>query len=304
MASAEAERMRAEMFAEKGKPEPSLEERRADWLRRAAEEEQPPEGTEVRAVTLGEIECEWVRHPEATGEGVFFYLHGGGYVNGSSKTHHRLASFLSRATGLKVLLPDYRLAPEHPFPAAVQDALAAFGGMLKEGVAVEDVVVGGDSAGGGLALSLLIALRDAGAPMPAGAVLLSPWTDLSVSAETYDRLADVDPSITREGLAEAARQYLGRASADHPLVSPLFADLNGLPPLLVQVGAHETMIADSTRLAERAEAAGVEVTLETWPEMWHVWQNRVPELPEAVEAIDKIGVFVRGKVARVPAEVD
>ncbi|HEY8595836.1 MAG TPA: alpha/beta hydrolase [Devosiaceae bacterium] len=294
MASEEAERIRAQLFAEKGSPPSSLEDERAASLQRASERELP-QGVEFTDGLIGGVECEWAAEPEPAGEGVFLFLHGGGYQNGAPVTHRALSAGIAKATHMRVLLPAYRLAPEHPFPAAVQDALAVYGGILDAGIPAERVVVGGLSAGGGLALALMLALRDAGAPLPGAAVLLSPWTDLTLSSQTYETLADVDPCITRDELRAAATRYLGEARAEHPLASPLFAPLHGLPPILIQVGAHEAMLGDSSRLAERVEAAGGFASLKVWPEMWHGWHQEAGVLPEADAAIAEIGDFVREK---------
>jgi acetyl esterase/lipase len=230
------------------------------------------------------------------GEGVFVLLHGGGFVNGGGATHYGLASRLSKVTGMKVLLPDYRLAPEQPYPAAVIDAVAVYGAILASGVPAEKIVVGGDSAGGGLTLQMLLALREADAPLPLAAVLLSPWTDLTQSGASYDKNAARDPIIERDRLTEAARQYAGDLDLASPLLSVLNAELGGLPPMLIHAGGHEVMLDDSAMFAERARAAGVEVLLEVWPEMWHVWHQWAPDCPEANDAIDKIGAFVKAQV--------
>jgi monoterpene epsilon-lactone hydrolase len=196
---------------------------------------------------------------------------------------------------MRVLTPDYRLAPEHPFPAAVEDALLAYGWLLSEGYAPGDIIIGGDSAGGGLALSMLLALREAKAEMPRAAVLMAPWTDLTVSSPSYEDLRHRDPIITRENLREAGVWYAGRRDPADPMASPLFADLTGLPPLLIHAGGDEVMLDDSRRFAERAEAAGVTVTCKVWPGLWHVFQSAVPQVPEAATAMAEIGDFVRAQ---------
>jgi acetyl esterase/lipase len=178
----------------------------------------------------------------------------------------------------------------------VQDCVAAYGAVLAEKISADRIAVGGDSAGGGLTLSMLLALRDANAPLPAAGVLLSPWTDLTMAGPSYTFNADLDPSISRAKLDEAAGQYAPEQDRRAPLLSTVNADLLGLPPLIVQVGGHETMLDDSTLLAERAQAAGVEVMLEVWPELWHVWHHQAPGLPEANDAIGKIAVFIERHV--------
>ena len=229
---------------------------------------------------------------------MFLLLHGGGYNAGSPKTHRRMAANLAAATGMRVLVPDYRLAPEHPFPAGVKDALLAYGWLLSQGLSEADIVVGGDSAGGGLALSMLLALREANARMPLAAVLMAPWTDLTVSSPSYETLRDKDPTITREGLREAGLWYAGNRDPADPMLSPLFADPRGLPPLLIHAGGDEVMVDDSVLFAEKAQAAGVETVLKVWPGLWHVFQVQ-SHVPEAAQAIAEIGAFVREQMGRV-----
>ena len=248
------------------------------------------------AVDAGGVPAEWIRPPGAAADRAILYLHGGGYVIGSINTHRDLVSRVARAAGAPGLSVEYRLAPEHPHPAAVEDSTAAYRWLLAQGVPAERVVVAGDSAGGGLTVATLLALRDAGDPLPAAAVCLSPWVDLEVLGESMTTKADTDPMIQREGLLEMARAYLGEASPQTPLAAPLHADLERLPPLLIQVGTAEMLLDDSTRLAEKARAAGIDVTLEPWEDMIHVFQF-FPAMPEAQQAIERIGEFVRKHVA-------
>jgi acetyl esterase/lipase len=243
---------------------------------------------------------EWISTPTATNGLTILYLHGGGYVIGSINTHREMISRLARASGARALAIDYRLAPEHPFPAAVEDATKAYRWLLKQGVPSEKIVVAGDSAGGGLTVATLVALRDAGDRLPAAAVCISPWTDLAITGETMVTKADVDPMIRAEDARGGAARYHGETDPRHPLVSPLYADLSGLPPMLIQVGTSEVLLSDSTRLAERAEEAAVDVTLEPWEEMIHVWHFFAFMLPEGQQAIERIGEYVR---AKVPAAV-
>ncbi len=255
-----------------------------------------PEGTTVESVDAGGVPSEWIRVDGASGEGVVLYLHGGGYCIGSIATHRAMATRFAAAGRARVLDVDYRLAPEHPHPAAVDDAVAAYRWLLGTGVAPEHVVIGGDSAGGGLVVATLVALRDGGDPLPAGGFCLSPWVDLECAGETFDTKADVDPMCSREGLREMAAAYAGDHDLRAPLVSPVHADLAGLPPLLIHVGTAETLLDDSVRLAERARAAGVEVHLEAWDDLVHVFQAFAPVVPEAVEAIEGIGAFVQERL--------
>ena len=242
---------------------------------------------------------EWIAAPGASPARTLYYLHGGGYVTGSINTHRALIARLSAASGARALALNYRLAPEHPFPAAVEDAVAGYRWLLEQGVDREGLVIAGDSAGGGLTVATLVALRDAGVPLPAAAVCLSPWTDLEGIGESAKTRADADPMIDGAHLAEDARWYLGGADPRTPLAAPLYADLSGLPPMLIHVGDAEVLLDDSTRLAERAKAAGVDVTLEVWDHMVHVWHFLAAILPEGQQAIDRIGAFVRSRAKAV-----
>jgi monoterpene epsilon-lactone hydrolase len=294
MLSAEAKREIERRFAERPEHEPPLSERRRNW-EAETQLDRLPDGAHFSPVIAGGVAAEWMGTPGVDGQRVFLLLHGGAYNAGSPKTHRKMAANLSQATNMRVLVPDYRLAPEHPFPAAVKDALLAYGWLLSEGYNAEDIVVGGDSAGGGLALSMLLALREAGGTMPRAAVLLAPWTDLSCSSETYETLRDLDPIITRENLLQAAGWYAAHRDLTDPMASPLFADLSGLPPLLIHAGGDEVMVDDSRLLAERASAVGVPVTLKIFPGLWHVFHTASPEVPEASQAIAEIGDFVRAQ---------
>jgi len=224
---------------------------------------------------------------------VIFYLHGGGYVIGSINTHREMVARLSRASAARALAIDYRLAPEHPFPAAVDDAVAAYRWLVGSGVNPRRIVVAGDSAGSGLTMATLVALRDAGEPLPAAGVCLSPWVDQEGTGDSMSGNAAVDPIVERDGLVQMAKRYLGEAGARTPLAAPLYADLTGLPPLLIQVGAAETLLDDSVRLDARARAAGVDSTLEVWDDMIHVWHLFAGMLPEGQQAIERIGEFVK-----------
>ena len=248
-------------------------------------------------VNAGGVKSEWVTTPGADAGRAVLYLHGGGYVIGSINTHRDLASRISRATKARVLLIDYRLAPEHPFPAAVEDSVASYRWMLAQGLKPSRIAVAGDSAGGGLTVATLVAIRDAKLAVPAAGVCLSPWIDLEGVGDSMKTKASVDPMVQKEALLEMAKHYLKGQDARSPLAAPLYADLAGLPPLLVQVGTAETLLDDSTRLAERARKAGVKVTLEPWENMIHVFQVFAPMLDEAQQAIDKIGEFVRANAA-------
>ncbi len=255
-----------------------------------------PEGTRTAAVDAGGVPSEWVDTPETDETRAVLYLHGGGYTVGSVRSHRALAARVAAASGARGLTVDYRLGPEHPFPAAVDDAVAAYRWLVRQGIAPERIVVAGDSAGGGLAVSTLVALRDAGDPPPAGGVCISPWTDLACTGTSIETRAAEDPLVQRDGLLAMAAAYLNGHDPRAPLASPLYAALHDLPPLLVHVGTAETLLDDATRLADRARAAGVAVELEAWDDMIHVWHAFAPLLPEADAAIARIGAWVRARM--------
>lgn len=255
-----------------------------------------PDGSRVEAVQADGVPCAWIDAPAARPDRVFLFFHGGGYYRGSVAASQATAAHFSAACGARCLSVDYRLAPEHPFPAAVDDAQAAYGWLLAQGLQPAHIVVGGISAGGGLCLALLLRLRAAAMPLPAAAVPLSAWTDLTQSGATFETRAALDPSISKAYLDRMAALYLAGGDARQPEASPLFGDLRGLPPMLLQVGAAETMLDDSAVFAERARAAGVAVCLETWEDMIHGWHGSAHVLPEARRAIARIGEFVRQHV--------
>ena len=231
--------------------------------------------------------------PENAREGrTLLYYHGGGYCIGSIASHHHMVANVARAAGVRALMIDYRLAPEDPFPAGVDDAVKAYVWLTKQGVRPEDVVVGGDSAGGGLTLATLLRLRDTGHALPGAAVLLSPWTDLTCSGESYTSRADEEVLLRSDGASNSADWYLAGADPKLPEASPLFADLSGLPPLLIQVGTAEILLDDSTRLATAAEGYGVDTRLEVWDDMFHVWHYYADWIPEGDEAIQQVAEFL------------
>jgi len=252
-----------------------------------------PKDVHCEPIDAGGAPAEWITTPGVNTERVICYLHGGGYVLGSINTHRELASRLSRAAKARVLILDYRLAPEHPFPAAVDDSTAAYRWLLSVGVNPARLVIAGESAGGGLTVATLVALRDAGEPLPAAGICLSPWVDLECLGESMVTKAEIDPVVTRDLVLALAKAYLGDTDPCTPLASPLYADLTGLPPLLIQVGTAECLFDDAMRLADRARAAGVDVTLEPWDDMIHMWHMFAAILPEGQQAIDRIGEFIR-----------
>ena len=267
----------------------SIEQRRAGMERIS---ERVPADVICEKVNAGGVSAEWISAPGATPDRVILYLHGGGYVVGSINTHRAMVSRIARASDARALAIDYRLAPEHPFPAAVDDTLAAYRWLLAQGCEPNKIVIAGDSAGGGLTLAALLAIREAKLPMPAGAVPISPWTDLEGKGESVRTRAARDVMVTQENLAHSAKQYYGSNDPKNPLVSPVHADFRGLPPMLIHVGDAEILLDDATRVAERAKSAGVKVDLEVWDDMPHVWHVFAKILPEGQQAIDKIGKFV------------
>jgi len=273
----------------------SFPESRAMFEQMTAEFPVPP-GVKSTAVDAGGTAAEWIAAPDAGGDQVIYWLHGGGYCIGSTNTHRGLHARISSAARARVFAIDYRLAPEDPFPAAVEDAVAGYLWLLSSGVDPSQIIIGGDSAGGGLTAAVLVALKQDGKALPAAAVFISPWTDLALTGESLTTKAEADPMITNDGITRVRDAYVGDSDPSEPLVSPIYADLSGLPPLLIQVGENEVLLDDSTRLAKRAEAAGVDVTIEVWPEMIHVWHFFAEMLPEGQQAIDRIGDWVRQRL--------
>jgi len=246
-------------------------------------------------VDAGGVPAEWVAAPGIDAGRAVLYLHGGGYVIGSLNTHRRLAYDISAASGARVLVIDYRLAPEHPFPAAVDDAAAAWRWMLAQGLDPKRIAIAGDSAGGGLTIATLVNLRDQKLGLPGCAVAISPWVDLEGAGASIAGRAAQDPMVQKDGLLWMAGMYLAGKDAKAPLAAPLHADLRGLPPILVQVGTAETLLDDSTRIAEKLHTAGVDVKLSIWPNMVHVFPFFAPILSEGRDGCVEIGTFIRSR---------
>jgi epsilon-lactone hydrolase len=247
-------------------------------------------------VSANEIRAEWITTPATSTERAILYLHGGSYNSGSITSHRSLAANIAHAAKTRALIIDYRLAPEYRFPAAVEDAKTAYRWLLENHVSPDHIIVAGDSCGGGLALSLLIDLRDDQLPLPAAAVCLSPWTDLTCTGESWETNRKKDIMLDPGALRKSAQLYLGEADPRTPLASPLYADLKGLPPILTQVGSNELLLSDATDFAERAQAAGTKVTLQVWKGMQHEWHFAVNILPEARQAIQQIGQFIQAQI--------
>lgn len=252
-------------------------------------------------ITIGRCEAEWSLAPGSETSKVLLFLHGGGYCSGSIRSHRGMVAEAGRAAGVRTLALGYRLAPENPFPAALDDALAGFEFLLGQGSAARHIAIGGDSAGGGLSLAAMTRLRDAGRPLPGCAWLVSPWVDLAMTGASMDTKQAVDPLIHRDYLEELAAAYLGRVNALGPLASPLYADLSRLPPALVQVGSAETLLDDAVRIAGRLGAADVATGLEIWPHMIHAWHLWSARLTAGREAIASAGVFIRRHLANGPS---
>jgi phosphinothricin tripeptide acetyl hydrolase len=255
-----------------------------------------PDGVSVESVDAGGVPAEWVKASGVQEDAGFLYLHGGGYALGSPATGRHLAAAFSKAAATKVLSLDYRLAPENPFPAAVEDAVAGYRWLLEQGITPEKIAIGGDSAGGGLTVATLVALRDAGEQLPAAGICVSPWVDLTCSSDSYSSKSGSDPIIVHEDILWLASLYLGDQDPKTPLASPLFADLEGLPPLLIQVGSEEVLLNDSIGLDRRAREAGVDCTLEIWEDMIHVWHVFFHMLKEGRDAISRIGEYYRSRI--------
>ncbi|MER7558951.1 alpha/beta hydrolase [Nocardioides sp. NPDC126508] len=275
-------------------PSVNVEEARAGFD--AGQTRPLPDEAGAASITIGGIPALEL-YPAATG-GTLLYLHGGGYVLGSARTGAPLADGLAARAGLRAVAIDYRLAPEAPYPAAVEDGLAAYRGLLESGIEPHRLVLAGDSAGGGLTLATLLAARAAGLPQPAAAVVFSPWTDLTLSGSTVETKSDADPLFDRAGLQWFADRYLrGGTDPVDPLISPALADLTGLPPILIQVGSREVLLDDAVRLAAKAAEADVEVALEVGADLPHVFQNQAGSLDEADAALDRASRFLTEKLA-------
>lgn len=301
MASAEAEAIKAAMAAffeasrSSDAPPPTLEQQR-EGIATMVEAATKPDGVRVSETYAGGCRAYWHDPEGAATDRVVLYLHGGGYVLGSPASHERLVGHIAKATGCRALAVDYRLAPEHPHPAAVQDATSAYRWLLAQGYRPEHIAISGDSAGGGLTLATLLSLKEHGLPQPAAAVPLSPWTDMECAGDSMETNAAADIMIQRDGVVAMAAQFLGEADPRDPLASPVNGDFRGAAPLYFQVGGDETLLDDTTRVAERARAAGVEVEVDVFPEMQHVFQSSVGNMPEATDAVERIGRYLRVKL--------
>ena len=250
-----------------------------------------PRDVQVKPELVSRVPVEWIIPATPSSQSVLLYIHGGGWTLGWTNLHRRMIICLCQAAACHALAVDYRLAPEYPFPAALEDCLAVYHWLLKNGTSPQSIVIAGDSAGANLTLTTLMSLRDAHDPLPAAAVCISPMTDLAGTGESSH--IKQDPALTVTFALTMARHYAGDQDLRLPLLSPHYGDLRGLPPLLIHVGEDEILLSDATRLADNARAAGVDVRLVIWPKMWHVWHLFAPSLPEAQQAINAIGAFIR-----------
>lgn len=295
--SPELDRVINIMKAIRSKPPADIHEARA-ILDQAFGEYRPADDVTVFEIDADGVPCQWITAPDVPQDRLIIYFHGGAYAACSATTHQDLISRLSRASGAAALGVDYRLAPEYLFPAAVEDSLAAYNWALGHGFEPGNIVLAGDSAGAGLVLSVLLAAKDSGVPLPAAGVCYSPWVDLECIGSSMSANDHLDDFIKYGGLSARAQAYLGDADPKHPWASALHADLSGLPPLLIHVGSAETLLDDSTRLVEVAEKAGVDVTLKIWEDMVHVWQVFAAILPEGQQSIEETGDFIRERLAQ------
>lgn len=258
---------------------------------------QPPTGCKIEKVNSGGPEALWVSAADVNTKATIMYLHGGGYTMGSASTYLGITGMLSELCGLRVLSVDYRLAPEHPFPAAIDDAVNAYRWLLQQGIPAKSIVIGGDSAGGGLTFATMIELKNKGIQLPAAIFTISPWLDLAHTGETMVTKADDDPMFTKSGMIHMAKLYADETDVSSPLISPLYADLSGLPPVLIHVGTSEMLLSDSRRMAETLKKAGVDCVIKEWEDLFHVFHT-VVYIPEARIATAEIATFIKSHIKK------
>jgi acetyl esterase/lipase len=270
----------------------SIDETR-NYMEKMAKYAKLPPKTQVEKITLSGMAAEWIYANTAREEGIILFLHGGGYNLCSINTHRELSAHIAKESGAKVLLIDYRLAPEHPFPAALEDAISAYRWLLDRGFTAKNISIAGDSAGGGLALATAISIRDAGDPLPSSIACVAPWTDLCMTGDSIKTKAGKDPMIKIQSAKVWAKNYIGDNDPSKPLISPLYDDLKDLPPLLIHVGTDDMLLDDSRRIAQKAQDAGVKVTLKIYDKLWHVFHLNVKAMPEAKKAVADFGSFIK-----------
>jgi acetyl esterase/lipase len=272
--------------------------KRLDQLGRLA---RPARKVAVEVAPLAGLHAEWYRPRDAMPGKILLYLHGGAYALGSCDSHRKMVTHIARASQVEAVMPEYRLAPENPFPAGRDDCVRAYQALLDKGYNAGDILIGGDSAGGGLTLATMLRLRHDGLPLPAAAILLSPFLDMTASGESAKTRLEQDPWFDPAHMAVVTRHYCPNEDLENPMLSPVFANVAGLPPALIQVGDHEILLSDSTRLADKLREAGIAVELQVFPELWHVFQLFVGMMPESKAAIAKIGEYIR-KTCAEPAQ--
>jgi monoterpene epsilon-lactone hydrolase len=255
-------------------------------------------GVHVRKDTIAGLHSEWLTPDGSPDDKLLLYWHGGAYVMGSCASHRPCVSHIAREAGIRALVPEYRLAPEYPFPAAVEDSVRLYRALLEQGYEAKNIAIAGDSAGGGLCVAMLLSLRDQGVELPAAAGLLSPWLDLSGQGESMTTRVGQDPWFNPEDLPHVTAYYCSDSELTDPLVSPVFAQAAGLPPTLIQVGDDELLLSDSERLAENMRASGGAIEIDVWPGMWHVWQMFIGLMPESRDAVVKLGNFIKGHLSK------
>ena len=278
----------------------SIAELRANGVKNSKMLGEVSKNITVEKINMEGIQAEWlIPFPSsAHSEKVILYLHGGGYITGSIEDHRMMCGLLANATETKVLIPEYRLAPEHPFPAALDDALKVYQWLLDQGYSSTNMIIAGDSAGGGLSVATVLALKEKSGSLPAAVVCLSPWADLALTGQSHTTKAKAEAVLRKDVLHEWALYYTDESNLTNPLVSPIHGDSHGFPPLLIQVGSEEILLDDSILLAEKARSAGVDVILKIWDGMWHVWQALGDLIPENKKTFEEIGEFVNARFIR------
>lgn len=271
----------------------SLEKKREQQAKNARFMNRPDTEITITPTQANSVVATWIRPENAPQNKVVLYLHGGGYVLGGLESHQMLCSSLAKRAGLNLLLPEYRLAPEHPFPAALEDASQTYVWLLQQNYKPENIFIAGDSAGGGLVVATALHLRQNGILLPAAIICISPWVDLTFKGQSHQTQANTEVLLRADELQAWAQFYTASHSPTNPLISPIYADLRGLPPLLIQVGSNEILLDDARKLAEKAQAEGVNVSLNIWPGMWHVWHSVGDFMPESRQAFDEIARFTR-----------
>lgn len=271
----------------------TIAEYRAQSASTAKFASRPPKGMHIEHITVDDLAAAWIRPADADKSKVVLHLHGGGYVTGSIASHLMMCIPMAQTLKMNVLLPEYRLAPEHPFPAAIDDVLKIYHWLLTQGYAANDIIISGDSAGGGLGVAVVAALRDQNEALPAAMICISPWADLTMEGRSHSTRAKAEAVLNADVLREWALCYTNESNLSNPLVSPIFANLRDFPPLLIQVGSDEILVDDAIALAEKAKSAGVDVTLKIWDGMWHVWQALGDLIPESEKSFEEIRQFIQ-----------